>query len=225
MYIRMSSLKKYIHNGVLIPIGCFAYYLYTADYQLPIYMYLKLFSAHYYNTFKDLYTYPELYKYKHLVRLTDTGHIANFLYYSNPVLFLPISHNILFIITISFYIGFFAFNLGGTDDICNKEIVGWMQTLHMHLNHILPYGIIVYDSINNKYSYDSCPFTNDNLFKTYCWLYLWLFCVYIPWRYMTNDPVYSVLDNSTPLYVKVSIIGCVHIVAYFSNVFGYVLLC
>ena len=52
-----------------------------------------------------------------------------------------------------------------------------------------------------------------------------IICVYIHLRYMTNDPVYSVLDNSTPLYVKVSIIGCVHIVAYFSNVFGYVLLC
>ena len=221
----MNTINKYINNGVLIPIGCCIYYYFSSDFLLSIYTYLKLFSAYYYITFKNLYIYPDLYKYKHLVRLTDTGHIANFLYYINPELFFSITHNILFIITTAFYTCFFVFNLNGTDDMNDRYVIIWMQDFHMHLNHILPYGIILYNIINKKHSHEVCQFNYDNLINTYTWLYLWLFCIYIPWRFFTNDPVYSVLSNSTSLKVKTIVIVCVHIIAYLSNVVGYLLTC
>ena len=43
---------------------------------------------------------------KHMIRLTDTSHIANFLsYYYTP--FLPVAHNIHFAISTGYYLAIF----------------------------------------------------------------------------------------------------------------------
>ena len=81
----MNIYDFIVKNGIYIILGCSYYSLYNP--LLALYIFLKSFSANYYMNFNDLYPNPQLYRWKHLIRLTDTGHYANFLFYFNPSYF------------------------------------------------------------------------------------------------------------------------------------------
>ena len=60
-------------------------------------------------------------------------------------------------------------------------------------------------------------FTQETLYYSYMWVYTWLFAIYIPWVYLTNDVVYSVLDPIHPWYFRMLVVVFVHTIAYVSN--------
>lgn len=178
------------------------------------YLFLKTFSMNYYTQFAYLYPNPQYIKWKHLIRLTDTGHIANFLFYYYPKL-LPLCHNIHFIISIGYYFTTFFFGMRASDEIENENICYTLQIIHSELNHSIPFLILTYYNTQDRFD-----FNNDTLIVTYLWVYSWLFCIYIPWRYYTGDPVYSILDNNTSYKIKLIVFFFMNFLVFLGNEFG-----
>jgi len=209
----MNIYDFLIKNGIYIILGCSYYSLYNP--LLALYIFLKSFSANYYMNFYHLYPNPQLYRWKHLVRLTDTGHYANFLFYFNPS-YLPICHNILFIISFGYYFTKLFFNMKDTDDRNHANLITSLQTIHCELNHSMPYLIVFYFNTQNKYE-----FNINTLIQTYVWCYCWLIFIYIPWRCFTGDYVYSVLDpKQTSFKLQFIIILILHFIIFIGNTIG-----
>lgn len=221
------ELSIAMKNGIWIPLCCFCFFLKTGNYILSTYICLKLFSVNYYLNFNHLYKYPHLVKWKHFIRLTDTGHIANFLYYFYPTMFCAVTHNILFIITFAYHLCVYLFNMKDEDMIYNKEIIEKWHFIHEKVNHILPYFIVtsdmLYSRIQNKET--ACLFNNNSLMYTYIWLYTWFLLIYIPWYYFTDDCVYSVLSKKKPLKLRLGIVFAVNVLVYIGNQIGYFIQC
>ena len=212
-YIYMADYRLYEKNGVHIIIYSL-FIAYFFDPLLGFYYYLKMFAWSYYHNFNYLYDNPSLYKWKHLVRLTDTGHIANCLFYIYPQ-YLPICHNVQFVICAGYYIPKLFLGTKDKDDKEDPELFSLLQDIHSNLIHTVPYGILCY--YNCKQDYE---FTDTTLFYSYLWIYSWLLCVYLPWRFYTNDYVYPILEQNVPFTVKSSIIILLHIFVYTANQFG-----
>lgn len=216
----MNDVIYYIRNGYHIVLFSIISHFMINDFKLNMYIFLKVFSINYYNSFKTLYPNPEYYKWKHMIRLTDTGHFSNFLFYFYPNL-LPISHNILFVITTAYYITRLFFNLKDLDDRDNKYIDTNIQNIYCHLNHTLPYTIILYSIYENKknniyiYIFDETSFLYSLI-----WILSWFIFIYLPWVYYTGDYVYSVLDKKTPTLVRGFIIFMVILLVKIANEFG-----
>jgi hypothetical protein len=208
----MNLYNIIIENGIYIILGC----SYLSFYYplLSFYIYLKSFSANYYLCFSKLYSNPELFKWKHLIRLTDTGHYANFLFYFYPE-YLPISHNILFVITFAYYVTKYFFNMKDIDDRHNKQVISSLQIIHCEINHTVPYIIMFYHNTQSNYIFD-----NNTLIYSYLWVYVWLICIRGPWTLITGDPVYSILDMKTPYTTKICVVTIVHFMIYFANTLG-----
>uniref|UniRef100_A0A6C0BSC9 Uncharacterized protein n=1 Tax=viral metagenome TaxID=1070528 RepID=A0A6C0BSC9_9ZZZZ len=211
----MNLYNIIIENGVYIIFGCS--YLSLKYPLLSFYIYLKSFSANYYFCFSKFYPNPSLYKWKHLIRLTDTGHYANFLFYFYPE-YLPISHNILFVITFAYYITKCFFNMKDTDDRVNKQIIQSLQIIHCEINHTFPYMIVFYHNTQSNYIFD-----NNTLIYSYLWVYIWLIFIWGPWILMTGDPVYSILDKKTPFTTKMAVVLIMHLLVYIANYSGYLI--
>jgi hypothetical protein len=209
----MNTYDVIIKNGVYIICVCGIYSVYNPI--LSLYIYLKAFSANYYYHYSFLYPIPRLYKWKHLIRLTDTGHIANFLFYFYPPA-LPICYNVQFIICFAYHITINFFAMKDKDDAETKTLINELQVFHCEINHSVPYLILCYFNTQQKYDFNSYT-----LWYSYVWVYSWLLFVYTPWRYYTSDSVYSVLDNSVSLKTKGCIVGIVHILIYVANQSGY----
>lgn len=209
----MNIYDIIIKNGVYIMFGCMYYSFY--DIKLALYVYLKTFSANYYYHFNYLYPQPNLYKWKHFIRLTDTGHYANFLFYFYPST-LPICHNIHFIICFGYYITKIFFGLKNKDDKDYPSIINGLQVLHCEINHLVPYLVLLYNNVCNLHD-----FNNYTLMYSYLWIYCWLILIYVPWRYYTGDSVYSILDNSVSWKIKTTIFSLFNGIIYIANQIGY----
>ena len=201
----------FLKNGGYLYIFTLPFFYYQY-YLLGFIFFLKTFPANYYHTFKNLYKYPNLYQFKHFIRFTDTGHYAALLLYYNHN-YIPISHNITFVITFMFWTAKYFFNM--TDDTINHpDIITIMHKIHSILNHSIYYLFSLYYCLNNK----NVTFDNNSLFYSYIWVFSWLFFIYIPWFYLTNDYVYSVLqpNNKYRIYILLFALYMV----YLSNEFG-----
>ena len=202
-----------ISNGIYIMVICGYYSLYYPLFSL--YVFLKAMSTNHYINYCHLYPNPQLYRWKHLIRLTDTGHIANFLFYYHPE-YLPLCHNVLFTIFAGYYASKILFSMEDKDDKydtgkLNKQI--WF--IVGEINHLVPYSIIFYYNTQQKYLFD-----NTNLLYSFGWVYSWLIFIYIPWRLYTNDSVYSVWDTSVPFKMKFAVFAMIHFIIYIGNTIG-----
>jgi len=200
-------------NGFDILLICLYHSFYNPI--LSLYIFLKAFSINYYYNFCHLYPQPSLYRWKHIIRLTDTGHIANFLFYFYPNM-LPLCHNVHFMIGFGYYYTTHYLGMTSTDHIKNNpDICEVLHTIHGHMTHTLPYLILLYTNTQQKHIFDQHTF-----FQTITWVYCWLLFVYFPWRYYTGDPVYSILSNNTSNYTKVFVFVLFHGVIFASNELG-----
>lgn len=206
------DLKYFFKNGFDILFMC----LYHSFEQpvLSLYLFLKAFNVNFYCNFCHLYPKPSFYKWKHMIRLTDSGHIANFLFYFYPEM-LPLCHNIHFVISSGFYFTSFFLGMKSTNDIEHPDICAPLQVIYTHINHSLPYMILLYSNTQQQHI-----FNDHTFFQTIFWLYGWLFFIYFPWRYYTGDPVYSILGNQTSIYTKAMVIIIFHGLAFWGNEFG-----
>jgi hypothetical protein len=214
------NCKYFLKNGGHIILFSFLLYYMKNDFKLSMYIYLKWFSYNYHYWFLHSNTELKLYKWKHMVRLTDSGHIANFIFYFNPS-FLPVAHNVLFVITFLYYGTTYFLNMKDLDTIENNEINPTLQNIHGHLNHIAPYCIVVYSMYESKRD-EMCYYEfNDNTYwYSALWINVWFMFVYIPWVYNTGDYLYSILDEKSPLMVKGGVIISSLLIVFIANQIG-----
>lgn len=217
----MQDIVYYVENGYHIILASLLNYYLTNDFKFSMYFYLKWFSFNYYNRFYYLYENSKYYRWKHMVRLTDTGHIANLIFYINPSM-LPISHNILFVITTAYYITRNFFSLKDTDNRFQYDFINHtLQEIHCHLNHTIPYTIILY-SIYKSNKEEMCfyEFNDQTYYYSVSWILIWFLCIYLPWVYLTGDYLYSVFDKKSPFYVKITVVFLVLFLVRIGNELG-----
>ena len=214
MYI-MNNINLYLYykNGVHIIV--YSSLLALLDPLLGLYLYLKVFAWHYYQQFSYLYDKSEQYRWKHLVRLTDTGHIANALFYFYPKT-LPICYNVQFVICFGYYLVKFVFGTKDIDTRENPELFSALQDIHGHLTHSIPFLILFYQNAVDDYTFDG-----NSLFYSYVWIYTWLLFIYLPWRYYTKDSVYAVFNDESPTRIKVAVLVVFNCLIYFANSMGH----
>ncbi len=205
------NLRLYIINGghvlFVCTLVCFL------DPLFSLYIYLKIQPTLYYHTFSHLYPIP-YYKWKHMVRVTDTGFIANMIYYFYPYM-LPLAFNIHFIITFGFWFAVLFLDMKELDMVEDDDIIPIFHNIHAILNHSISFVILFYQNMNHSYE-----FNGESLTLSYLWLYSWLVFVYIPWRALTGDIVYSFFDTKRSTIKPVFMYVVAHILIYISNELG-----
>lgn len=211
---------NYIRNGLHVFSIFWFMLLFTHDMFLSSIVSLKAFSTNYWYHFHDSFDYNIPVKYnqiKQVVRFTDTGHLASFIYYFYPEFF-PIAFNVHFAITSVYWIAVKCFDMKDTDSVDDDKIIVSIQNTAITLMHGLPLILLVFEYIN-KHPCDNC-FSNTDLYYSYTWLYAWFFTVYLPWRYITGDPVYSILSRGTPVKTIARIAILMHISFFVGNSAG-----
>tara|TARA_Y100000389_G_C17434410_1_gene504611 strand:- start:363 stop:836 length:474 start_codon:yes stop_codon:yes gene_type:complete len=149
-----------------------------------------------------------------MVRVTDTGFIANMMYYFYPYM-LPLAFNIHFIITFGFWFAVLFLDMKEMDTVEHDDIIPIFHNVHAILNHSISFVILFCQ--NMKSGYD---FNGETLTLSYLWLYSWLVFVYIPWRALTGDIVYSFFDTRRTTFKPLFMYVIVHILLYISNELG-----
>lgn len=219
----MVNKNFLIENGNYIPILSLFTYYFTNDLFLSCILYLKLFPANFYYFFGDLYDYlPEGYNFLiQFVRFTDTGHIASFLYYIDNS-YIGLSFNVHFLITLAYWIGVFAFNLKESKIVEDDRIINSCCDIHSTLNHSVPLILFTSKIIYSKPIIN--PFTFGNIYNTYVWILYWFILIYIPWRIITGDPVYSIFDiKKTSFNFIVKFILIFFLLVIVSNYIGFII--
>ena len=202
--------KIIINGGHVIGISFLISFI---DPLFAFYIYLKLQSVVYYNTFSELY--PKFFRWKHMARLTDTGFFANMLFYYYPQ-YLPVCYNVQFIITFGYWVSIFCFGMKDRDDVREEPLImPFLHDTHSNLNHSIPWIILSVYQYYNNYVFDE-----NSLYFSFVWVYLWLLFIYIPWRTVTNDIVYSVLDFKRSKITTISIFIVMHGLLFLSNESG-----
>ena len=184
----LKKIKYCIENGYHI-IFFTLYFFLNQEYYLGNIFYSKMFAVNYYNHFNKYYKYPNLYRWKHMIRLTDTGHIAALLVYYDKS-WLPITYNITFLIAFLYWGAIFLLGMKDEDDIKRPDINLALQNIHSSIGHGSYWLWSVYFILTSK---ENLVFDNNNLINTYLWVFTWLFFIYIPWVFFTGDYVYSVM--------------------------------
>lgn len=209
-----------IKNGFYIPILHAVLYYATKDWFLSSIIAIKLYPANYFCQFAHYYNYrnisPQYNFVKQFIRFTDTGHIISFVYYFYPRA-LPIAHNVHFIITVGYWSGKWVLNVKDADEIKRDDIIDWFTSGWTYFTHVAPYMLIVQELRSKD---NPIYFTSTDLYLTFAWIYGWLFFIYLPWRFITGDPVYSVLSDETPIKTKLVFILLIHGIVFLSNGFG-----
>jgi hypothetical protein len=215
-YIYNERNVRFAMNGLHLPfLALFAIQL-GGDPLLIFFLFMKLVPYNYYNCFHYFVEDNDYFYLKHMVRLTDSGHIASMLFYFNPEYYAPIAHNIHFIITFAYWGCKIVFNMEVNDCYGEEYKIHWVDKYYTILNHTSHYGIVCYYLYSNPEL--ACTIFDDTaIYYTLMWLYTWLFAIYVPWVYFTNDIVYSVLDPIHPWYFRMLVVILVHTIAYASN--------
>ena len=213
-------IKKYIKNGLYIPILHGIIYKRTTNMYLASIISLKLYSSNYFFWFghTEKIKNKSIVQLKQFVRYTDTGHLASFIYFFKPE-FLPIAHNVHFIISTCYWIGR-CIGIKETSGKHHKDIMSEITLLTASLNHGLIYFFLIRDIQLLPSDVQKDLFSTQTLSYTYLWSYVWFFCIYLPWRYITHDEVYSILSHKTHIFTKILFLSVMHIVVYVSNCAG-----
>jgi hypothetical protein len=155
------------------------------------------------------------------VRLTDSGVIASFIYYYNPAFF-PIAHNVQFVISVGYWTGKLLFNMEETNEVYPPEVIPWYINLWTYFLHIAPYSLL----LNEIRTFDQCHnyFTLQDLLYSINWLQYWFIYVYMPWRLITKDAIYSVISSDKSVIQIVGFIGILHLVMFIGHIVGKTLL-
>jgi hypothetical protein len=187
-----SSIQSVFKNGYYIPVIHALLYIITDDLFLSSMIAMKLYPANYFYWFSNRYSYlPKHNWVKQFIRFTDTGHLISLLYYLNPD-FLPMAFNIHFVITLGYWGGRILFQIEDCDQIENIELNPDFERCWVRLGHILPVILLANRLVHRPVC---MSYSMNELWWTYSWMWVWLTCVYLPWRLYTKDIVYSVLEH------------------------------
>jgi hypothetical protein len=190
-------INLFLVNGLYIPLFFIFHYFLYQKFLLTTFISLKLYSANYFYWYNHLYRYNNIPKdinwIKQFIRFTDTGHIVSFIYLACPSI-LPIAFNTHFIITSMYWIGKFFFEMKDCDSINDAFILKPVEYFFCYCNHSIPLLIFTYEITKSEYAI----FNVTSLLYSYCWIIGWFAFIYTPWRYLTEDPVYTILHINTP---------------------------
>lgn len=211
IYRLKEQLSIFGLNGGYILLYCLVL-SYCRDPLLGFYMWLKLHAAHYYETFH--YLYPRHFRYKHMIRLTDTGFFANLLFYYHPE-YLPVCFNVQFLITLGYWTAVLMYGMKDTDNRKHDKIIPIFQKIHSILGHSVSLGILCYYQMIYGFVFDK-----KTLMYSFLWIYSWLFCIYVPWRYFTGDVVYSMLDHNKDFTKAVSTLITCNAIIFLAHLTG-----
>lgn len=203
-------------NGYWIPLLYPLIQLTTGDSFLAAIITLKAFPTNYWYWYETEYNYlPRGYNWlKQFVRFTDTGHLASALVYSSPK-YIPVAFTTHFIITAGYWGGRLWFGLEDTDIRNISNFDTFFMKLWTGSNHIVPLLLLI-----GKVREECVPFTYVDWVNSNWWLYTWFVFVYIPWRFLTRDPVYSILSFNVPIKKTCIFVGFIHAaisVGYFTG--------
>lgn len=190
---------------------------------------LKMFQENYYYWFHPYFALPpnipKQFNYlKQFSHYTDTGHILSLLTIVDPT-WIPIAFNTHFTITIAYWVSNLLLGLTDDDDGDFTFLIpderpwsGWTNWWWT-MNHSLP--LIMIGRILFENSHLTYPIFNTyTLLSSFGWLYGWVLFIYIPWRAITNDPVYSILRWDTPRWKIVFVFAIIHITLLLGNITG-----
>lgn len=206
-------------NGYYIPLFYPLVYWYIPDHLIATTIILKLLATNYYIHFGKFYDYsnhcPSITK--AFVRLTDTGYLATLMAYLYPSTF-PVAFNIHFMLTISF---FFATQVLGMKDMDgtypSPTIDSTFAETWMHAIHTLPFLFFCYQLIANP---QNKSFTFQTFYQSIAWVLAWFVFIYIPFRLITGDCVYSILAADENRWLQMAVVALVFVVLFVSNWIG-----
>jgi len=205
-----------IKNGFIILNLYFPIYLYFEEHLITTTIILKLLHINYYYYFGHFS--PKLNHITKLirpwVRLTDTGFYALIIYYFNDD-FYPICFNIHFVISIAYWIIMIIFGFQDSDNIHSHELSVYITQFISSITHGLPILLL-----SNNICLCDTDFDDISLYYTNYWISGWFLFIYIPWRLLTNDEIYTVLNNNTPLIYKLYTIIFIFVLTFLSNEIG-----
>jgi hypothetical protein len=212
---------KHLKNGIYFPVLFYFIYYITNNLLLSIIIIMKLYPTNYFYWFGNKYNYlniPKKYNFiKQFVRLTDTGHFVSFLYIINPE-YLPLAHNIHFLITFGFWTGRYL-GMRDTDYFTkDPDIIEWYTTKWSYISHGLPYLMFLRQMILIEKCYE---FGYETIWYSYLWVYTWFVCIYTPWRMYTGDVIYTILSDDIPMKRRLGFIGIIHFILLMANFTGY----
>jgi hypothetical protein len=208
---------QYIYeNGYYIPFLYPVVYSLIQNHLLTTTIILKLIVINFYLQFGHLYDYsnycPTIVK--PFARLTDIGYIITFVHYFNPVIF-PIAFNIHFMLSIAYLFGKHVLHFNDMetsyyDNIDYKYIEIWSNAIH-----ILPFSFFCYMLFSNKYK-----FTYNTFLYSFFLVLAWLSFIYIPYRIVTGDCIYSILEYEKPRLIQLVVMLLIILLLYIGNIIG-----
>ena len=159
---------------------------------------------------------------KQFTRFTDSGHLASLIYYFYPAFF-PVAFNIHGLITIGYWGGIYFFNMKDQDDRNSSEIIKSFENMWIYSNHLSPLILFIRELWIQPELCSMDLFTIHDFYNSYYWLYCWFVFIYIPWRMITGDCIYSILSHETPIHKLSLFILFIHCIFIFLNMTGYTL--
>jgi hypothetical protein len=216
----------FVKNGFYIPfIFPLFYYATQRNVLLSTTATLKLFPANYFFWYSHKYDYlfadRRYNQLKQFVRFTDTGYLALILAVHSQSR-IPLAFNIHFVITFGYWIAKCILGLDDVDRTNGPTYSVRYEYFWGALIHGVPL-ILLSRSLILDDRRGECPnyFSIQDLRLSYIWCWTWLFCIYIPWRLRTGDPVYSFMAWKSPHAHKLA--GCimVYVLLGISNSLGY----
>ena len=215
-----------LKNGFYIPFLFPVFYYATHNIFFATNATLKLYPTNYFFWYSHKLEYyfanRSFNQLKQFVRFTDTGYFALILVVQSPH-YRPLAFNIHFVITFGYWIAKCILRLDDVDRTNESSYSVRYDYLWSALIHGLPLILLARSLIIDNREDDMCPnyFSIQDLRLSYIWCWTWLFCIYIPWRLRTGDPVYSFMEWRLPHIHKFAGGVLVYILLGISNSLGY----
>lgn len=208
-------MNNIIKNGLHIPFLFFVFNIFFHNSLISYTLMMKFFSINYYLNYRSSSSNLTFLQYqiKPWIRFTDTGYISTLIYYFYPHFF-PIAFNIHFAITIGYWVIMFLFTISNVD-IIHKDKFYYFNKFMSYKLHILPLFLLSYDFCSNSYLFD-----NNSLFYSVLWSVSWFLFILLPWKYFTNDSIYSIFDDDVPFSKKSTVVLSILALIYISNTIG-----
>lgn len=211
-------MLRFVVNGGFIPFLFIMLCRATEDVFLSSAICLKCFTINYFFWFNHLYNgkykpLPNCLNWlKQFIRFTDTGHLANLLICLDEKRWFTTAFSVHFIITVAYWSAKGVGKMPDLDEVKDPIIWKPFEKVMCGLNHSLPLFLLSRIAIVNKYSYEL-----SDMLTAMAWIYAWFCCIYLPWRVVTRDVVYEILDSKkTSRLVTFFFIQYIHILLFAS---------
>lgn len=219
----LISPNIFIINGLYIPFIYIGLIYFTNNLYLSSIISLKLLPLNYYYWFGNQYNFlPYPFNFlKQFVRFTDSGHLASFIYFIYPQ-FLPIAFNVHFTITTAYWIAILFCGMEDLDSLNDNRIIKWFEKGWASALHIVPSVLLLNELLN----LNTCPnyFTFSDLLNSYRWLHCWFLYIYIPWRVITKDYMYSVVSPNKSIKELIYFVLLIHFLVGIGHSIGFLII-